>query len=71
MVAPAKTPLPVLDRLTREVRKAVADPRFSGRITDQGLEIVGSSAAEMTELMQLDTKKWAEVIKQTGARIAQ
>ena len=71
MVAPAKTPLPVLDRLTREVRKAVADPRFSGRITDQGLEIVGSSAAEMTELMQLDTRKWAEVIKQTGARIAQ
>ena len=71
MVAPAKTPLPVLDRLTREVRKAVADPRFRERITAQGLEVVGSSAAEMTELMQLDTKKWAEVIQQTGARIAQ
>src|SRR4051812_14197552 len=34
MVAPAKTPSPVLDRLTHEVRKAVGDPRFSGRITD-------------------------------------
>src|SRR6516225_421451 len=32
MVAPAKTPAPVLDRLTQEVRKAVADARFKARI---------------------------------------
>jgi tripartite-type tricarboxylate transporter receptor subunit TctC len=71
MVAPAKTPAPALDRLTQEVRKAVADARFKARITAQGLEVVGSSAEEMTALMQVDTKKWAEVITKTGARIAQ
>jgi tripartite-type tricarboxylate transporter receptor subunit TctC len=71
MVAPAKTPEPVLDRLMKEVRKAVADARFGERITAQGLEVVGSSSAEMTALMRADTKKWAEVIKKTGARIAQ
>ena len=71
MAAPAKTPSPVLDRLLQEVRKAVADARFRERMTAQGLEVVGSSAAEMTALMQVDTKKWAEVIRKTGARIAQ
>ena len=71
MVAPAKTPAPVLGRLTQEVRKAVADARFNERITVQGLEVVGGSPEEMTALMQVDTKKWAEVIAKTGARIAQ
>jgi tripartite-type tricarboxylate transporter receptor subunit TctC len=71
MVAPAKTPPPVLDRLMQEVRKAVEDARFNERIAAQGLEVVGSSATEMTALMQVDTKKWAEVIRKTGAKIAQ
>ncbi len=71
MVAPAKTPVPVLDRLTEEVHRAAKDPRFSERLAAQGLDIVGSSPAQMTALMQADTKKWVEVIKKTGARIAQ
>jgi tripartite-type tricarboxylate transporter receptor subunit TctC len=71
MVAPVKTPEPVLERLTQEVRKAVADARFSERLVAQGLDIVGSSSTQMTALMQADTRKWAEVIRKTGARIAQ
>jgi tripartite-type tricarboxylate transporter receptor subunit TctC len=71
MVAPARTHGPVLERLGHEVRKAVADSRFKERMAAQGLEIVGSSPAEMTALMQADTRKWAEVINKTGARIAQ
>ena len=71
MVAPVKTPEPVLERLTQEVRKAVADARFSKRLMAQGLDIVGSSSTQMTALMQADTRKWAEVIRKTGARIAQ
>jgi len=71
LVAPAKTPQPVLDKLTQEVRKAVADPRFSDRITAQGLEVFGSTSEEMQALMQSDTKKWVEVIKATGAKIPQ
>jgi tripartite-type tricarboxylate transporter receptor subunit TctC len=59
MVAPAKTPPPVLDRLMQEVRKAVADARFNERIA-AGAEVVGSSATGLTALMQVDTKKWAE-----------
>jgi hypothetical protein len=34
LLAPAKTPKPVLDRLTDEVRKAATDPRFLDRMTN-------------------------------------
>jgi tripartite-type tricarboxylate transporter receptor subunit TctC len=69
ILAPAKTPKPLLDRLTGEVRKAVADPRFRDRMTAQGLEPVGGTPDDMLALMQSDTKKWADVIKATGAKI--
>jgi tripartite-type tricarboxylate transporter receptor subunit TctC len=71
VLAPARTPAPVLDRLTAEVRKAVADPRFADRMKAQGLDVVGSSPAEMLAQMQADTKKWAEVIRATGTKIPQ
>jgi hypothetical protein len=38
-------------------------------MTKQGLEVVGSSANDMLAAMQADTKKWAEVIKATGAKV--
>jgi tripartite-type tricarboxylate transporter receptor subunit TctC len=71
ILAPAKTPKPLLDRLTREVRQAVTDRRFSDKMTAQGLEVVGSTADDMQALMRTDTQKWAEVIRATGAKIPQ
>jgi tripartite-type tricarboxylate transporter receptor subunit TctC len=69
ILAPAKTPKPILDRLTDEVRKAAADPRFIQKMNVQGLDVIGSTPAEMLALMQSDTKKWAEVIRLTGVKI--
>ena len=51
ILAPAKTPKPLLDRLTREVRQAVTDRQFSDKMTAQGLEVVGSTADDMQALI--------------------
>src|ERR1700692_868894 len=69
ILAPGQTTKSVLDRLTDEVRKAVTDLRFRDRMTTQGLDVVGSTPEEMLALMHADTKKWAEVIRATGAKI--
>ncbi len=69
ILAPVKTPKPVLERLTDEVRKATADPQFRDRMTAQGLEVVGSTPEDMLALMRSDTKKWAAVITATGAKV--
>jgi tripartite-type tricarboxylate transporter receptor subunit TctC len=71
LLAPAKTPQPIVDRLSAEVQKAAADARLKDRLTEQGLEVVGSTPAEMLAVMTADTKKWSEVIAATGARIPQ
>jgi len=71
LLAPAKTPKSVVDRLTGEVRKAVADPKLKERLTEQGLDVFGSSSEEMLAVMRADTKKWGEVIAATGAKIPQ
>jgi tripartite-type tricarboxylate transporter receptor subunit TctC len=69
ILAPARTPKPVLDRLGVEVHKAVAEPRFRDKMTNVGLDVVGSTPEAMLALMHADTKKWAVVIKATGAKI--
>jgi tripartite-type tricarboxylate transporter receptor subunit TctC len=69
ILAPRKTPQPVLGRLTEQVRKAVADLRLRNRMTKVGLEVVGSTSEEMLATMRADTDKWAEVIRATGAKI--
>jgi tripartite-type tricarboxylate transporter receptor subunit TctC len=71
LLAPAKTPSTIVVRLADEVKKAVADPRLKDRLTEQGLDVFGSSSAEMLAIMQADTRKWRDVIVATGARIPQ
>jgi tripartite-type tricarboxylate transporter receptor subunit TctC len=71
LLAPAKTPPSVVDRLASEVKKAVVDPKLKDRLTEQGLDVFGSSSEEMRAIMQSDTKKWSEVIAATGAKIPQ
>jgi tripartite-type tricarboxylate transporter receptor subunit TctC len=69
LLAPSKTPKPIIDKLTAEVQKAVNDSRFKNRLTAVGLEVVGSTAEQMSTQMHADTKKWLDVIKKTGVKI--
>jgi len=71
LLAPAKTPKAIVDRLSQEVKKAVDDPKFGERMKAQGLESVGSTPEAMLSTMQVDTKKWAELIEATGIKIPQ
>jgi tripartite-type tricarboxylate transporter receptor subunit TctC len=71
LLAPAKTPQRVVDRLASEVKTAIADARFKDRLTEQGLDVFGSSPEEMLAVMMADTKKWREVIAATGAKVPQ
>ena len=71
LLAPAKTPKVIVDRLSGEVSKAVNDPRFSGRMAAQGLQVVGGTPEQMLAVMQADTRKWADLIKSADIKIPQ
>ena len=71
MLAPAKTPTAIVERLAREIKIAVADPRFRDRLKQQGMDILGTSPAEMAAQMRSDTDKWKQVIDKLGLKLSE
>jgi tripartite-type tricarboxylate transporter receptor subunit TctC len=71
LLAPAATPKPVVERLSQELRKAVADPKFAERMATQGLQPVGSTPERMLSMMQADHKKWGDFIRSANIKVSQ
>ena len=67
LVAPAKTPAPIVDRLHREVERIMAQPDVKDKLEAAGLEPAASaSPAAFASFIRGEAAKWAPVIKQTG-----
>ena len=71
MFAPAKTPQAVIDRLSREIKNASTDPKFIAALAPQGMQIVASPPEEMAQALREDSRKWGDVIRETGTTINQ
>jgi tripartite-type tricarboxylate transporter receptor subunit TctC len=67
--APAKTPQPVVDRLYREIAKAVQQPDVKQRFDAEGATPSGSTPAEFLAFFRSEAGKWAEVAKRSGPRL--
>jgi tripartite-type tricarboxylate transporter receptor subunit TctC len=67
--APARTPQPVLDRLYREVAKAVHLPDVVQRFETEGATPSGSTPAEFASFFNSEAKKWADVAKRSGTKL--
>jgi tripartite-type tricarboxylate transporter receptor subunit TctC len=68
IVVPTGTPKEVIDKLNADTRKAMALPEFQKRLTDLGYELMGSSPAEMADMIQAELKRWGPVVKASGAK---
>lgn len=63
MVAPARTPEPVLDRLAADMSATLHDPAVAKRFTDDGFEVVAGSRVQMNRLVKSESERWGRVIK--------
>jgi tripartite-type tricarboxylate transporter receptor subunit TctC len=68
LAVPARTPPGVIERLSREVRAAVAQPDVKQRLLELNLTAQGSTPAQLGEHLAADIRRWNEVIAR--ARIA-
>src|SRR5262249_37185160 len=68
LVAPAKTPAPVLAKLADEVAQVLKAPDVIARIHELGSEPGHAFGAAFGTFMQAETTKWAEVIRTSGAK---
>jgi tripartite-type tricarboxylate transporter receptor subunit TctC len=64
VLAPAKTPQPIIDRLNAEIRKAIDNPVVLSRLTDDGAEALTSTPQQFRDHLIAERNKWAGVIKQ-------
>jgi tripartite-type tricarboxylate transporter receptor subunit TctC len=68
LVAPAKTPAPVLAKLRTEVGKVITSPDIVKRLRELGSEPGTANEAQVRAFLAAETKKWAEVIRISGAK---
>jgi len=68
IIMPTGTSKAIISRLNSTVNKIVDSPDFKARIGKIGYETVGGTPEQFSELIAKDTKKWAEIIKISGAR---
>lgn len=67
--APKGTSKPIIDRLHDEIAKALKEPDVKDKLNSLGMEIVGSSPAELSALMAKEIPRWAALVKKSGATI--
>ncbi len=69
LLAPAGTPMDVVRRIHEETAKSLATPAIKERMQSQGAIPSGIGPAEFGKLIEAETKKWAQVVKASGAKI--
>jgi tripartite-type tricarboxylate transporter receptor subunit TctC len=67
--APAETSKGTIERLQREINAAVSDPTVAERLIAQGQTPVGSTPDELGKVLARETPIWADLVKQSGARV--
>lgn len=63
------TPKPVADKLSVQVAEVLKQPDVAKKLSDLGLEPVGSRPDELTRYQQTEIAKWAKVVKESGATV--
>jgi tripartite-type tricarboxylate transporter receptor subunit TctC len=68
LLAPAHTPPEIVAKLSTETRKVLATKEFQNALHSQGAEPVSDTLPEFAAIIRADTAKWAQIVKQTGAK---
>ena len=69
ILAPAKTPRPIIERLHREIALVLQMPATRERYSVLGIDPVGNTPEEFAAQIRADLARWAPVVKQANIRI--
>lgn len=69
LLAPAGTPPEIVNRIQQEVAKALNTPAIKEKLLAQGAIPSGNTPAEFARLIESEHRKWAEVVKTSGAKV--
>ena len=69
LMAPARTPPEIIERLNRAVQLAIKVPDVAERFSGEGLELVTSTPAEFASFITAELRKWDKVVKDAGIKL--
>jgi tripartite-type tricarboxylate transporter receptor subunit TctC len=69
LFAPAGTPQPIVDKLAADFARVLAMPEVRKRLTNIGLEPVGTTPAQFAAVVKADHAKWGQVIRNANIKL--
>ena len=66
LAAPAGTPRPIIDKLNKALRDALASDEVKRQLGNDGTEITPGTPEDYAAFIDKDEKKWAGLVKQSG-----
>jgi tripartite-type tricarboxylate transporter receptor subunit TctC len=67
-MAPAKTPMPVVEKLHAEVQKALATPQVRERMTAVGGEVIPGSRDMMVQLLHSERQRYDKLVREANIK---
>jgi tripartite-type tricarboxylate transporter receptor subunit TctC len=69
LLAPAKTPTAIIEKLNREVNAALRSNAVRTRLAEQGADVVGGSPEDFAKFLRDETARLAAVIKRANIQL--
>ena len=69
LLAPAGTPMDIVNRVQQATAKALATPEMKERLQAQGAIPSGNTPAQFAQQIDRELKKWQPVVKASGAKV--
>jgi tripartite-type tricarboxylate transporter receptor subunit TctC len=68
LLAPAKTPAAVIERLNRETLRVLNEREVKERLANAGLQVVTNTPQQFTDFIRAEIDKWGKVIRGAGIK---
>jgi len=63
VIAPGKTPPPLINRIYEEINKALKDPAVAQQLSAQGMDLIAGKPAEFDKFLKSEIVRWAKVVR--------
>lgn len=69
LMAPARTPKPIIDKLSKEITRILRTPDFSEALLNMGAEPFINTSSQFAALIKVDLARYAKLIREANIRL--